>query len=546
MATKQPMTVASTFAQGSQPNPQGNFLERFGIDPRSQQAILAAAEQQRIRDAVAYNDKNREQFAGQHLLEDSGAAIAALLANKFNKPELTEEQKRGQEAKQQAEQAVALMEAGGAFDNGSGDVDPLKKANEYQRVLAGNLIKVGDPRGIDMARELDERMKQEEVYKEERTAAGLDIDGKRIDNTRNTIGIARDRLALEKSQFDHERGKFLIKRGELAPVYMAGSDNPNASIMAYIGDDGSATTMDKNKNIYSIPLGEYTTVRPDDPSANGGSGTDRYVPTPTEQANIRASQRSIMTQMRLAGVMVDALVKSTDETGTIDIMDGAGKFQTFAVNLANNTNAVLRQGEKWIGLTDGDPNDPNSKILGRVDGTISGAMNYVKSNAEYMNTFIPIPDNIREGSVQAQRYQAAVVQMAYAKARANEPGARQLSDADFKNAIKQIGAAATDPEALRQILVDNVDGSGKEFEFWNKQIGAERAAQIVGPEAMAEYNQERKNFDKKFEKLFGTPEKPTGAVAPPPPEVTAPDRQETPEERRQRILNGTPSTTGTE
>ena len=63
---------------------------------------------------------------------------------------------------------------------------------------------------------------------------------------------------------------------------------------------------------------------------------------------------------------------------------------------------------------------------------------------------------------------------------------------------------------------------------------------------MAEYNQERKNFDEKFEKLFGTPETPTGAVAPPPPEVTAPDRQETPEERRQRILNGTPSTTGTE
>lgn len=531
-------TVQSTFAPGSQPNQQGNFLERFGIDPRSQSAILASAEQQRIKDAMALNDKNREQFAGEHMLQDSGAALAAMLANKFSKPQLTEEQKRGSEAKAAADRNVALMEAGGAFENDDGDLDVMKKADEYQRILAGNLIKVGDPRGIDMARELDARMKQQQIYKEEREKAGLDIEGQKTTNKRGRVGLERDKLALEQGQFDFERGQFVIQRGVLAPVYMAGSENPNASVMAYIGDDGNASTMDKEGNIYSIPLGEYTTVRPNDPAAGREGNWD---PTPTEQSNIRAAQRSIMTQMRLANVMVDALSTSIDETGTLDIMDGAGKFQTFAVNLANNTNAVLRQGEKWIGLTDGDPNDPNSKILGRVDGTIAGAQKYVLDNVEYMNTFIPIPDNIRENSIQAQRYQAAVVQMAYAKARSNEPGARQLSDADFKNAIKQIGAAATDPEALRQILLDNVKGSGEDFDFWRKQVGT-RAANIIGPEAMAEYEAERVKFDKKFAHVFGTPEDPTGAVNPPPPTTEVPI-QETPEARRQRILSGTPTGT---
>jgi hypothetical protein len=41
-------------------------------------------------------------------------------------------------------------------------------------------------------------------------------------------------------------------------------------------------------------------------------------------------------------------------------------------------------------------------------------------------------------------------------ARANEPGARQLSDQDFKKALEQIGGAAADPERLRRVVFSNL------------------------------------------------------------------------------------------
>jgi hypothetical protein len=537
------LTVRSTFGGQVSPNAGPNFLEQFGIDPRSQQEILQAMEKQRITDAMSANDNRRGDFAGDLELQDSGAALAAMLANRFNKPKLSPTQQRAADAKEAADKNIALMESGGKFNNEDGELDVIAKTDEYQRILASELIKVGDPRGIDMARDLQKRMQENRVYEEEREAAGLAIEGAKTQNRRGLIGEKRDRVVLDKAQFDLDRQKFIAKRGELAPIYIAGSDNPNASIMSFIGDDGTANTMDNSGNIFQIPLGSYTTVRPDAPAGERGAGADKFVPTPSEQKDLRAQQRALMQQMRLGVTMRDALADAVNEDGTLNVLDGSGKGISFATKMVDSVNALFREGKKVVGLV-----DENNKVTGTLNGSTASSLAYVNKNPTVFEGF-SIPENIRDkGDRAVARYQAAIVQMAYAKARANEPGARQLSDNDFKNALKQIGAVATDPEALRNVLFGDITRGVEDFNVWRSQM-QENSTRILGQQAMDQFDDEFEKFNDAFSVDFGAPEavgpglrnidpadRAPGSPAPIPGPGTTQPEVETNEERKNRIL----------
>jgi hypothetical protein len=91
------------------------------------------------------------------------------------------------------------------------------------------------------------------------------------------------------------------------------------------------------------------------------------------------------------------------------------------------------------------------------------AMAYAKANMNSLDEFAKqngvwdiIPPNIRENDRARQEYYATLTQIVYARARANEPGARQLSDNDFKNAMMGLAGATNDPEAFRRVMYGNV------------------------------------------------------------------------------------------
>jgi hypothetical protein len=63
---------------------------------------------------------------------------------------------------------------------------------------------------------------------------------------------------------------------------------------------------------------------------------------------------------------------------------------------------------------------------------------------------INIPD---EFAANAAAYRSSMVSLAYSIARAAEPGARQLSDADFRNALQVVGAASGDPAVLQRVIM---------------------------------------------------------------------------------------------
>jgi hypothetical protein len=67
----------------------------------------------------------------------------------------------------------------------------------------------------------------------------------------------------------------------------------------------------------------------------------------------------------------------------------------------------------------------------------------------------------------------------------------------------QIGAAATEPDALREVLYGDVFGAVKQFEIWRQQIGEDVANEIIQPGAWKLYDEQHKAFNTAFERPFG-------------------------------------------
>ena len=68
-----------------------------------------------------------------------------------------------------------------------------------------------------------------------------------------------------------------------------------------------------------------------------------------------------------------------------------------------------------------------------------------------------VPERLRGTAAEASKYKAAIMRMVYADARLNEPGARQLSDADIENAMIRLGVDSNDPETVIGIFFDNMN-----------------------------------------------------------------------------------------
>lgn len=478
-----------------------NMFRDLGLDTRSEEQILEERRQQRMQLALAEASQTQPTFRGESDLRRSGAALGAYIANKYNKPELSPDEKLMMGAKEYADQSVKGMEESGAFGSREdGTFNALGYGEARAEKIAEYLLQNNDMRGVDLAAQVYRARQIREKDKREREKHDLDL--------------RKGEQDLEESIYDFDRNKFLHKRGEMATIYRPGSSDPNTGIQAFIDDTGTAWTMQGGEPA-PVPMNEYTLDRPILPTAKGrGGGKNPFIPPPSKQEEMRAHQRAIVQQMKLSTVMLDAMQKAIKESpsGTLDVMDGSGKLQIFSVNLVNNINAAFRQAEQWVGLTDGDPSDPNSKVTGRLDGTIANSMKYVRENQKYFDEVISIPESIEKGSIQAMRYQAAMVQLAYAKARSNEPGARQLSDHDFKMAIRQIGANATTPDGLRQVMLDNVNLADSDFEFWRKQYSPEVVNEIIPPRAMREYESTKAKWEDSFESYWGTASNPTGAL----------------------------------
>lgn len=116
----------------------------------------------------------------------------------------------------------------------------------------------------------------------------------------------------------------------------------------------------------------------------------------------------------------------------------------------------------------GITNAPSSKSMEQGE-RLYGSLDEAIKDGDY-TSYVQVPDGMvaKEAAV----YKSRIVELAYAVARAQEPGARQLSDNDFRNALRVIGASSGNPATLANTLMELSMRNHRKIDDTWRSVGA--------------------------------------------------------------------------
>ena len=467
-------------------DPNQGLFDDFGLSGLT-------AEEQRLAKGRASAEVNRAQsqdrLAGLGQASQIAGGVGQALAQRFGRnPKLTEEETRRTTAVQKAQERMkAAQAANPKLANLSGEV----QQNVFQKLLAEELGNAGEVQlGLQVNAQLEQKRREQQAQKLELRKLGIGVDRESLARDRDARIAEGDDLRLDEA-----------RRGKMTQIYIPGSTDPNSGQAAFIKPDGTAVDAGTGEE---IAPGQYSIVRPlAGKEGKTRSERVREIITPSQQAKLRAQQRAIVQQINAAETMKQALEDSIAEDGSINIMDGAGSATVATTKVIDLFSALGRSINGSVTLTDAEG---NSIGAGQLDQ--SGAANrYVKNNATELNGLLgdAVPAEIRNNQRARERFYSALVQMAYAQARAQEPGARQLSDADFKNALAGLAGATSDPETFREVMLSSIQRNVADFSLWRKQVGDEVYNEVIGGGATDEFNQRLEALNESFNTgSFGT------------------------------------------
>jgi hypothetical protein len=258
------------------------------------------------------------------------------------------------------------------------------------------------------------------------------------------------------------------------PIYVPFSDDPNSSVLATWDNDGVATYRDpRTGREVTVRPGEYTTARP----IEGAKAKDRTVKpaaTPSAQQLMRDTAVSLVAQLDVAEVFWETMSNAVEEFGTVDFLSVAGGVANVTQKLVDNVSALARL-TKGVAGSDYLPFlDHNNEQVGHLNVYNQSSIDQFLKKKNYLardmdNMWAQMERNPRLLAAHRSReeWQANVIRLAYARARAREPGARQLSDNDIRYAMAELGAATTDPESFRRVMMQ---GLGGDIQKWRNDM----------------------------------------------------------------------------
>lgn len=506
-------------------NSFSGIFEQLGIDTRTQEQILASRVKARRLAREEALIKTPERFAGEHASRRAGQQLGDTIGKRFGggAGQLEPDEQRTVDAMAEAQVEFEKQKAKGAYE------DELAEGEGLQGEIANALIRAGDPRGVALAQQLNEQARARQEDEDSHVSAGL-----------------KDEIAQQVI----DRGK----RGKRATVVPQGSVDPADAVDVFIDPiTGAAQTA----NGVEFDMGDYTTYIPKQFKAGRPlTAGDLGVPD-IEAKALRQRSNSIQQQMRGAVRMKRALAKSIGEDGGVNIMDGSGKATTVVTKTLDFLSSTARQVEQAardIGiitkpiLSDGDfagKNLQNPIIAKRFAKTLVGTDEQQSAFDIAMGDLVP--KNLRKNATQRAVYYATLTQMVYARARTNEPGARQLSDADFRNAMVGLAGTVSNPEAFRQVMLGNIEADVQGMIDAITQLPDLVRTQhmVISKAGMDRFNDQLADFRLEFGEDFGTAPDPTQALLDSPSEEPAPVRSvediistpSTIEDRRKSVLD---------
>ena len=473
---------------------QAGIFAQMGLDMRTQEEILADRKKDLIEQA-AMDSGRPESFAGEEDLRRAGRMLGAAISN----PELSTEEAKQVEALGAAQARYAKeVENSDIFRLEDGSVDHFARSMAQQRIIGEELIRVGDERGFALLKDAMANMETVKTGRANREQLRVNAESTEV----TTEGKVTANLLAKNG----------LERGKAYTVFKRGESDPEQGFVAYMQPDG--TFKDSEGNTYDS--GELTTFRPLD-HKRGVSGRPLtaldYGISKREAGAIRDMSAATTKMMRGSVRMKEAIEDSYESLGFVGLMDGPGKLTGAAVKTIDFLTNTGKQIEAAMGWNDPVTVKTEGGDLSGLDKRGS-SMTYARANLEELDNMMQsmVPENIRGSERARQEYYATLVQMVYAKARANEPGARQLSDADFKNAMMAMAGSVSDPEAFRRVTYGNIleDVAHLNTIITNLPDPVRDGYMIISKKGTDAFYQELERFESEFgpTQPFGTAEQP--------------------------------------
>lgn len=459
----------------------------MGVDLRTEEQILADRANDLREMARADIEGYREQYAGEADIRRGARMLGTELGLKFGKPKLSPEEYRQIDAANTARARFETeLQGSGRYLDEDGRPDNEIIAVEQQRILGEEMVRVGDSRGFALLQSsaeqrnsiLNGRINRDAMY----------------ENT-ETTRYNRDRKRVTDYREDLEWAV-----GEAKQVWRRGTSDPNSGFVVYQRADG--IFEDDKGQQYSA--GDITMYPPQDPTGAGGGKVDVFA-----QRALRQKMEATAAQARGAVRMKRQLEESIDATGQVTIMDGSGRIGSAIVKTIDVAVGVAAQVEAAFAEEGVKANDilTTGTGVGKNLSSRGSAMQYANKNLSSLDSFAKdngvwdlIPENIRQNDRARQEYYATLTQIVYARARANEPGARQLSDNDFKNAMMGLAGATNDPEAFRRVMYGNVleDVRATKLAYGLMPDHLQKPGVILGQRGLEAWENDIDNFYREF------------------------------------------------
>lgn len=409
-----------------------------GIDTRTQAEILNARHRERAQEFR--ESAPRGMLLSQQLMDQAGGQLMQAL----RKDRLDASQQLQTEAVARAKERFNQFRV----DNPDSTVED--QGMEWQKALAEEFLTRGHPMGAQLAASYAQQAQAKQK---------ADLELQRLE------GVVAD------EETERQNWKVL---NTLKPIWLTNDTYLDNSRMAFIREDGSAEYQDEQGQVKIVPRGQYTWTAPQRPNTTRGSGSVRDLISPSNRLQLINSNAALGRQVDSYMNMWKAINESATETGAVNFLSKAGSIQSWVTDWSNTLAAGARALGSQFGVQgQGDLSKPNA------------ALRYVQQNPDLVEEMKQtMPPEIAANAQWAQRYAAAVTQLAYARGTSLEPGQRAMTDQDFRVMVQTIGGSASSPETFRQIALANMFSDIDNYQTILSGYYPEEQALIISPLAL--------------------------------------------------------------
>lgn len=424
----------------------GGMFEGIGLTPLSEEEILAQRSQEmQARQAEFLKQQLQGVDPTTAAGMRTGNLFGQLLARKFGGgPKLTAKEQAQIDVKEAARQRVDALRTKPEWAKATPDEQSAMMLEAHAQAAAdAGMIDVAT-QAAQQAATIRRAARQARVNIEsmeantERTKQATEIAGeKRLRDKAGEFGSFI--VTGPKGTYDWNPARAQRVQGRVTPEGML-IDNQGNVHDSFLAED---EYMEVAETIADQTDG--------DPSAWAGLNDNQRLTQFRQMAGGTSGMkekkeklRAVRTQMAITervGQLLDAMEAKGENPNVI--LDGSGRIVSFTSNLKNTVQSLGDAFYVPIRNAEG-------KLMHSGKGTADSLMEAVGFDEEG----IRIPEGLTANA--ASEYRSAVVQLAYAVARANEPGARQLSDTDFRNALQEIGAESADAEKFQSVIRSNL------------------------------------------------------------------------------------------